>query len=103
MSDAWQVVFIAGLGSCLIRGVGPVLVGGKALPPLVLRLVGNLAPALFAALIVTQTFGGQGELRLDERALGLIAAAVALSLRAPIAVVVVAAAAVTALARVLSA
>src|SRR3712207_8594419 len=47
-----------------------------------------LAPALLAALVVTQTVGGDRELVLDERVAGVAAGVVALRLRAPILVVV---------------
>jgi hypothetical protein len=60
-----------------------------------------LAPALLAALVVTQAVGADRELVFDERLLGIAAAIVAIRLRAPLLVIVVAAAGVTALARVL--
>jgi hypothetical protein len=44
-------------------------------------------------------FGAEHELVVDERALGLVAALLAVALRAPVLVVVVAAAATTALLR----
>ena len=64
-----------------------------------LDVVGLLAPALLAALVVTQVFATEQKLVLDARAVGLATAAVALVLRAPILVVIIAAAAATALVR----
>ena len=61
-----------------------------------------LAPALLAALVVTQLVGGDEEIVLDARLVGIGAAVVALLLRAPLLVVVVAAAAATALARIVA-
>ena len=58
-----------------------------------------LTPALLAALVVTGTFGEGGHLTIDEKDLGVGAAAVALALRAPVLLAVVLAALVTALAR----
>jgi len=58
-----------------------------------------LTPALLTALVVTGTFGEGGHLELDEKALGVGVAAVALALRTPVIVAVVLAAVVTALAR----
>jgi hypothetical protein len=55
-----------------------------------------LGPAVLAALVVTQTVGGDRAIVLDERLAGVVAAAIALRLRAPILVVVVVAAVVTA-------
>jgi hypothetical protein len=67
------------------------------------RIIPLLAPALLAALVVTETTGGHGRtIAIDARGAGLAAAALALWLRAPIVVVVIVAAAVTALLRALS-
>jgi len=60
-----------------------------------------LAPAVLAALVVTQAVGGDGEIVVDERVPALAAAAVALVLRAPMLLVVVVAAVVAALLRAL--
>ena len=60
-----------------------------------------LAPALLAALVITQAVAGPGGLVLDARSLGLAAAVLALLLRAPMLVVIVGAAATTALARLI--
>ena len=62
-------------------------------------VVALLTPALLAALVITGTFGEGGHLALDERALGVGVAGVALALRAPILLAVVLAALVTALIR----
>jgi hypothetical protein len=61
-----------------------------------------LAPAVLAALVVTQVVGGDREIVLDARLVGLGAAVVALLLRAPLLVVVIAAAVATALVRLVS-
>jgi hypothetical protein len=61
-----------------------------------------LAPAMLAALVVTQAVGGDRELVFDERLLGLAAGALAVALRAPLLVVMVVAAATAALTRVLT-
>jgi branched-subunit amino acid transport protein len=97
--DVWIVVGACGLATVVIKGAGPVLVGGRRLPPALLRVVGLLGPALLAALVATSVFGGDRRLVLDERALGLGAAAVGIWRRLPPLAVVVLAAAVTALAR----
>ncbi len=99
MSDIWPAVIVVGLGAIVFKAAGPLAIGGRQLPGSVQGLVGTLAPALLAALIATQVFGGNRAVVLDERALGLAAAAVLIVLRAPILVVVIAAAAVTGLAR----
>jgi hypothetical protein len=54
---------------------------------------------LLAALVAVNTVGGDRALTIDARMLGLSAAAVAIWRRAPVLLVVVAAASVTAVAR----
>jgi branched-subunit amino acid transport protein len=99
VNTAWWTVAIIGVATIAIKGSGPVLLGGKPLPPRIGRIIGLLAPALLAALVAISTFGDERALVLDERALGVGAAAVAIALKAPPLVVVVAAAVVTAAAR----
>jgi len=99
VSTVWTVVAVAGAATFALKAVGPVLLGGRELPAPVIGVASLLTPALLAALVATQLVGGERELVLDERLVGLAAAVVALVLRAPILVVVVAAAAATALAR----
>ncbi len=101
MSQAWWTVVLVGVATIAIKGTGPLLLGGKPLPPRLGRVIGLLAPALLAALVAISTFGGERALVLDERALGVAAAAVAIAFKAPPLVVVVVAATVTALARAL--
>jgi len=99
MSNVWIVVLAVGTATVALKAAGPVLVGGRELPTPVLRVVELLAPALLAALVAVQVVGGDRELVLDARVVGLAAAAVALAARAPILVVVAAAAVATALVR----
>ena len=101
MSEVWLVVALVGAATVASKAVGPLLLGGRELPPRLAGVVELLAPAVLAALVVTQVVGGDRELVLDERLAGLAAAAVALCLRAPILVVIVVAALVTALTRTL--
>jgi branched-subunit amino acid transport protein len=91
-----------GAATVALKSVGPLLLGGKPLPQHLTGLVGLLAPALLAALVVTQAVGGDGEIVLDARLAGLGAAVVALVLRAPLIVVVVVAAVATALVRLVA-
>jgi branched-subunit amino acid transport protein len=99
MTEVWIMVAVVGAATIAFRAVGPVALGGRSLPPRLLSVVELLAPALLAALVVTQVFASEQKLVLDARAAGLAAAAVALLLRAPILVVIVSAAAATALVR----
>jgi hypothetical protein len=101
VNAAWWTVALVGVFTIAIKGAGPVLLGGRPLPPRAARVISLLAPALLAAFVAVNTFGGERSLVLDERALGVGAAAVAVALKAPPLIAVVVAAVVTALARAL--
>jgi branched-subunit amino acid transport protein len=102
VTATWTVVAVVGVATVAIKALGPVLIGGRELPPRILGVVELLAPAVLAALVVVQVFGADRRLVLDERVVGLVAGAVTVALRAPILVVVVAAAAATALVRLVA-
>ena len=96
---SWVVIAVVGALTILFKASGPVLLGTRELPPRVASVVEVLAPAMLAALVVTQTVGGDRELVLDERLLGVAAGGIAVWLRAPLLVVMVVAAATAALVR----
>ena len=99
MTTLWVTIVAVALASAAIKAAGPVLVGGRELPPRATAVVALLAPALLAALVVSETFGEDRHLVLDERALGVAIAAIALALRGPVLLAVALAAATTALVR----
>jgi branched-subunit amino acid transport protein len=99
VSTTWAAVIVIGAATIAIKAAGPVLAGGRELPDRLARVVELLAPAVLAALVVTQTVGGDEELVIDERLAGVGVAAVAIALKAPILVSVTIAAVVTALLR----
>jgi branched-subunit amino acid transport protein len=99
VSALWVSIVAVTVASAAIKAVGPVLAGGRELPPRANAVLALLTPALLAALVVTGTFGEGGRLTIDEKALGVGAAAIAVALRAPVLLAVVLAAMVTALAR----
>ena len=101
MSSIWVVVAVVGTATVIFKSAGPVLLGGRDLPLRLRSVVALLAPALLAALVVTQAVGGDRRLVFDARLLGLAGAAVAIRLRAPILLVVVLAAVLTGAARAL--
>jgi len=92
MSAAWTAVLVVGLATVALKAAGPVLAGGRELPQGGARVVNLLAPALLAALVATQAFASEEALVLDERGAGLVAAAGAILLKAPLLVVVLVAA-----------
>jgi branched-subunit amino acid transport protein len=101
VNEVWLVVALSGAATVVLKATGPVLLGGRELPPKVVGVVGLLAPAVLAALVVTQVFADDRDLVVDSRLVGLGAGAVAVLARAPLIVVVVVAAAGTAIVRAL--
>ena len=97
----WLVIAVVGAVTIAFKASGPVLLGRRALPPRALALVEVLAPAMLAALVVTQTVGGDRELVFDERLAGVVAGGIAIRLRAPLVAVMAVAGATAALIRLL--
>jgi len=102
VSTVWLVVLFVGVATVALKATGPVLLGDWTLPEPVARVVALLAPVLLAALVVTQTVGGDNEVVLDARLAGVGAGAAAIAARAPLPAVVVVAAAATALVRLVA-
>ena len=100
MSELWLTITALAVINVAYKAFGPVLAGGRTLPPVFDRMVGAAIPALMVALVVVGVFSSGNGLALDARAGGLIAAVVALALRAPLLLVLAVAAAATALIRV---
>jgi branched-subunit amino acid transport protein len=99
VSTLWITIVAVALASVAIRAFGPIVVGGRELPAGMAGVIALLVPSLLTALVVTQTFGEAQRLVLDEKAIGVAVAAVALALRAPVLLAVVLAVVATALAR----
>ena len=95
----WVVIAVVGAVTMAFKASGPVLLGRRELPPRVASVVEVLAPAMLAALVVTQTVGGDRELVFDERLAGVVVGGVAVWLRAPLIAVMAVAAAAAALIR----
>ena len=102
MSEAWTAVLIVGAGTVVLKSVGPVGVAHRRLPARADQLLELIAPAILAALVVTETFASGRSLVLDARLAGIGAGIVAVVFRAPLWAVVVAGAAATALVRLVS-
>jgi branched-subunit amino acid transport protein len=90
-------------GTYALKAAGPLVLGGeRELPGWLARLTTLLPAPLLAALVVTSAFVDDRAWLLDERAVGLVVAALALWRRLPFVVVVFLAAAATAAARAVS-
>ncbi|HYN37633.1 MAG TPA: AzlD domain-containing protein [Rhodospirillales bacterium] len=98
-----MTIGVLAVATAAIRAAGPVLLGGRELPAPVQEVIGLLAPALLAALVVVETFSGPagGELEVDERVLGVGAAGIVLARGGSLLPAVAIAAIVTAVARAL--
>jgi branched-subunit amino acid transport protein len=88
----WAAVLAGSLGCYLEKIVGFLLPTSVLEHGAVRRIAGLLPVSLLAALVAVQTFGDGQSLVIDARLAGLVAAVVALVLRAPFLVVVVVAA-----------
>lgn len=97
--DVWVLIALVAVITAVIKGVGPIALGGRPLPPRLSGVVALLAPAILAALVVAGVAGRDGELGVGVEAVG-VAAGGAIAVRGgSILVCVVVAAAVTALLR----
>jgi uncharacterized membrane protein len=99
VTTLWVAIVAVALANAAIKAAGPLLIGERDLPPRVVAVVALLAPALLAALVATETFGGNRSLVIDERAIGVAVAGLVLALRGPVLIAVALAAVATALAR----
>ena len=70
-----SVTLIGGLAivTAAIKAAGPIVLGGRELPPRLLGVISLLAPALLAALVVTQTLADGQELAVGEHTVGVAA------------------------------
>ena len=103
MSAVWISVVVVGLATIAIKAAGPLLLARRTPPPRARAALEHLAPALLAALVVTQALGGDnGGFTIDARLAGLAAGTAALLLRAPLLVVITAAAVTAALVRLVA-
>jgi branched-subunit amino acid transport protein len=101
MSPVWLSVLVVGAATVAFKATGPVLLGRQAMPSWLAGPVAFLAPAVLAALVVTQAVGSHREIVIDARLAGLGAGAVAVALRSPLLAVMVVAAATAAIVRLI--
>jgi len=102
LAEAWTLFALMAVTTAVIRASGPVVLGGRELPRRATAVVALLAPALLAALVMTETFRGEGTgLIVDERALGVAGAGAVMLARGSIVVALAVAMALTAGSRAL--
>lgn len=89
------------LGTFAMKGIGPILLAGRDLPAWLDRYASAAAVTLLAALLVTQAVADGSTISLDARIPGVAVAGILLWRRAPVLVVILGAAATTAVLRTL--
>jgi branched-subunit amino acid transport protein len=95
----WTLVILLTLGAYAFKVTGLVFLGGRSLPPMFERCLALIPAAVVTALVMKDTFTTGQDLVLDARALGIAVAGIAAWRKAPLIVVIVLGAAVTALVR----
>ena len=60
MTTLWVTIVGVAVASAALKAAGPVLVGGRELPPRAVSVIAMLAPALLAAIISCSTSGPRG-------------------------------------------
>ena len=95
----WTLIILLTLGAYGFKVTGLVFLGGRSLPPIFERCLALIPAAVVTALVMKDAFTQGQELVLDARALGIAVAVIAAWRKAPLIVVIVLGAAVTALVR----
>jgi branched-subunit amino acid transport protein len=71
--NIWLLIAGCVVTTVLIKATGPVVLGGRELPPVFLRVIACMAPALLAALVVTSAFAEADGFRVGAEAVGMLA------------------------------
>lgn len=97
----WHVILIASIAVLALKLAGYLVPASLLERPTPARVANLLTVALLAALTATQTLEAAGGIRVDARLPAVLVAGILFRLRVPFIVVVIAAAAVAALIRLL--
>jgi len=95
-TQIWVLILGCAALTMLIKAAGPVLLGGRDLPPWFTRVVVLMAPTLLCALVVTSTFASGRSWSVGAHTVGVAVAAVMLWRRVSLVLCVVTAVLVTA-------
>lgn len=97
---SWTFVFALGATAYAFKVLGMVVIGDRALPPVLLRCLALIPPALVAAIVVGDVFSAGAHYAVDRARLAGVGVAVVLAWRrAPLIAVIIAGAAAAALLR----
>ena len=99
--DIWLVIGLCALVTAIIKGAGPVALGGRELPPWFSGVIQLMAPALLAALVCVAALSEGEEWSIGADTAGVAAGGIVLWRGASVVVGGVVAAGVTALLRAL--
>jgi branched-subunit amino acid transport protein len=99
---SWTLILLLAAGAYSFKVLGLVVIGDRPLPAVLERCLNLIPAALIAALVVKDTFSVGQHLQIDARAAGVGAAVFAAWRRAPLILVIVIGAGVTAAVRAVS-
>jgi hypothetical protein len=102
VTPVWVTIGVLAVANFVIKAAGPVLLGARELPQLLVDVIALLAPALLTALIVVGTFGADSSLRIDAQAAGVTVSGVGFLVRLPLLVAIAAGVLTAALLRALT-
>ena len=96
---SWTYVLVLAATAFGFKVLGLVVLGSRPIPSVVDRCLALIPAALISAIVMKDTFSNGQHLQIDARLAGMAAAVVLAWRRAPLIVVIVAGAAVTAVVR----
>ena len=99
---SWTLILLLAAGAYGFKFTGLVVIGARTLPPVFERCLALIPAAVISALIVKDTLTKGQDIVFDPRAAGIAVAIFAAWRRAPLIVVIVVGAAVTAAVRQVS-
>lgn len=97
----WALIGACAVVTAVMKGLGPIALGGRELPGAFNRVIGLMAPPLLAALVVTAAFANGEKLAIGADTVGVAVAGIALWRGANVVVGVLIAVTATAIARLL--
>ena len=100
-SELWVIVIGCAIVTALIKGFGPVAIGGRELPGWTAAVIGLMAPALLSALVVTSAMTHGRHIEVGPQTAGVAVAGIILARGGSVLTGVVLAVAVTAALRAL--
>lgn len=99
---SWTLIALLAAGAYAFKFAGLVVIGARTLPVVFERCLALIPAAVISALIVKDTLTSGQDIVIDARAAGIAVAIFAAWRRAPLIVVIVVGAAVTAVVRQVS-